>query len=173
VSNGLEVLTGRMAGRCGRGCELARPAILAPGLAAGARGNVSDLQTQFTNYPIPEECPRQFDPANPLLLSINLGQQYGFAVTVLAGRNAYIAVESDHGMWESEPQDYVMVSFRLAKDADTRWAVANMLRAVCHLVGKLQRRRHDHRMTSGISMHGSAAGGLASTAISSTFTTRM
>lgn len=91
---------------------------------------------QIAERALPEsdERPRQFDPANPSLLSINLDQQYGFAVTVLAGRNAYIAVDSDHGMWEWEPQDYVMVSFRFSTDADTQRAVFNMLRVIRRLL---------------------------------------
>jgi hypothetical protein len=76
--------------------------------------------------PDPQERPT----GTPPLLGVNLDQRYGFAVTIRAGQNGYIEVESDHGMWEWEPQDYVAVTFRLDKEADTEWAVVNMLTIV-------------------------------------------
>ena len=80
--------------------------------------------------PDPQERPT----GTPPLLSVNLDQRYGFALTVRAGQNGYVEVESDHGMWEWEPQDYVAVTFRLSNEADTEWAVVDMLTIVRRLL---------------------------------------
>lgn len=74
--------------------------------------------------------PEQRPTGVPQFLSTNLDEQYGFAVTVVGGSNRYIDAESDSGTWEWEPQDYVLVGFRLDKSADREWAVANMLTIV-------------------------------------------
>ncbi len=66
----------------------------------------------------------------PPLLAADLDGKYGFDITVTAARNAYIAVESDNGLWEWEPEDHVSLTFRLDKEADREWAVTNVLTVV-------------------------------------------
>jgi hypothetical protein len=57
-------------------------------------------------------------------------QEFGFDVTVVAGRDGYLDLETDDGSWEWEPESYVRVGFRLDKLADARWAVTNVLTVV-------------------------------------------
>jgi len=64
------------------------------------------------------------------LISADLYDRYGFGVTITAGRNAYIAVETDEGLWEWEPTEYVSLTFRMDKFADAKGNVSNMLTAV-------------------------------------------
>lgn len=87
---------------------------------------------QVAERALPE--PRERPTGTPPLLSVNLNQRYGFALTIRAGQNGYLEVESDHGMWEWEPQDYVAVTFRLDNEADTQWAVVDMLTIVRRLL---------------------------------------
>jgi hypothetical protein len=60
-------------------------------------------------------------------LSADHKDKYGFDVTILAGRDGYLELETDDGSWEWEPKSYVRVGFRLDNSADARWAVTNML----------------------------------------------
>jgi hypothetical protein len=76
--------------------------------------------------PTPEERPTGTAP----LLSADLYERYGFAVTIRAGQNDYMEVESDDGMWEWKPNEYVSVLFRLDKLADRAPAVINVLTVV-------------------------------------------
>jgi hypothetical protein len=64
------------------------------------------------------------------LLTAALDEKYGFAVTVVASQNGYMAVETDHGLWEWEPEAFVSVTFRLDNDADREQATNHMLLAV-------------------------------------------
>jgi hypothetical protein len=57
-------------------------------------------------------------------------ENYGFGVTVVAGRDGYLDLQTDDGSWEWEPDAYVRIGFRLDKSADARWAVTNMLTVV-------------------------------------------
>jgi hypothetical protein len=63
-------------------------------------------------------------------LSADHKAKYGFDVTILAGRDGYLDLETDDGSWEWEPKSYVKVSFRLDNSADARWAVTNLLTVV-------------------------------------------
>lgn len=64
------------------------------------------------------------------LLSAALFQSHGFNVTVRAGQNGLVDVESDDGSWEWEPEKYVSLTFRMDKSADAGWNVVNMLTVV-------------------------------------------
>ena len=77
-------------------------------------------------FPDPAERPTGTLP----LLTVDLKEPRGFTVTVLAGRDGYVDVESDAGMWEWEPESYVSLSFSMDKFADPEWAEANMLTVV-------------------------------------------
>jgi hypothetical protein len=83
-------------------------------------------QVAERTLPDPAERPTGTAP----LLSAALFERYGFNVTVRAGQNGYLDVESDQGSWEWEPESYVSVTFRMDKLADSNWNVVNMLMAV-------------------------------------------
>jgi hypothetical protein len=76
--------------------------------------------------PDPDDRPTGTAP----LLSAALDARCGFGATILAGTNGYVDALSDDGSWEWEPSTYVLVGFRLDKEADRRWAVTNMLTVV-------------------------------------------
>jgi hypothetical protein len=75
-------------------------------------------------FPITEERPTG---APPLLRSADIRDQYGFTVSVLRRQVGYVAVESDNGMWEFEPDAHVALTFYLDETADLDWSIANML----------------------------------------------
>jgi len=66
----------------------------------------------------------------PPILSADLYDQYGFGVTIRAGRNGYVDVVADEGSWEWEPEDYVAIGFDVDKFADMQWVATNMLTVV-------------------------------------------
>ena len=76
--------------------------------------------------PDPEERPTGIPP----VLSADLLDRYGFSVSVRAGQNGYVDVDSDQGAWEWEPKDYVSITFRMDKFADPAWEVINMVTIV-------------------------------------------
>ena len=55
-----------------------------------------------------------------------LQEEYGFDVTVYAGKDGYLDAASDNGQWEWEPEAYVSVTFTLDKSADRDRAVENL-----------------------------------------------
>ncbi|MCU7730351.1 SitI3 family protein [Actinoplanes sp. KI2] len=57
-------------------------------------------------------------------------EKYGFNVTIVAGKDGYLGLETDDGPWEWEPESCVRVGFRLDKFADIPWVVTNMLTVV-------------------------------------------
>lgn len=63
-------------------------------------------------------------------LSADHKEKYGFDVTVLAGQDGYLDLETDDGSWEWEPDAYVRIGFRLDNSVDARWAVTNVLTVV-------------------------------------------
>ena len=71
----------------------------------------------------------------PPVLSVDLADRYGFDVSVRAGQNGYVDVDSDQGPWEWEPKAYVSVTFRMDKFADPVWEVINMLTIVRRVLG--------------------------------------
>ena len=77
-------------------------------------------------FPDPAERPK----GTPPLLSADLYDRFGFEVSMRAGRNGYVDVESDDGSWEWEPDAYVSATFRMDKFADESWTVTNMLTIV-------------------------------------------
>lgn len=74
--------------------------------------------------------PGERPTGTPPVLSAELWDQYGFSVTVRAGKNGYFAVESDNGMWEWEPHTYVSLGFRMDKFDDFDREISNMLTIV-------------------------------------------
>ena len=83
-------------------------------------------QVAWRALPEPADRPT----GTPPLLAADLYERYGFEVTVLAGRRGYVDVATDRGRWEWEPERFVSVDFRMAKDADQEWAVVNMVSCV-------------------------------------------
>ncbi|GIF19214.1 hypothetical protein BJ973_006259 [Actinoplanes tereljensis] len=63
-------------------------------------------------------------------LAANLDEKYGFEVVVTSGENAYLDVMTDDGGWEWEPETYVVVAFRLDKEADRPTATDHVLAVV-------------------------------------------
>jgi hypothetical protein len=45
----------------------------------------------------------------------DLYDRYGFDVVIRAGRKGYFDAESDTGLWQWEPEAYVMVNFRTGR----------------------------------------------------------
>jgi hypothetical protein len=88
-------------------------------------------QVAWRALPEPSERPI----GTPPLLAADLGERYGFGVTVLAGRDGYVDVAADRGQWVWEPESYVSVDFRIDKAAEHEWAVVNMLSCVHRLLG--------------------------------------
>jgi hypothetical protein len=83
---------------------------------------------QVAERALPDPDERPAGPALPLVA--DLFDRYGFEVTVRASENGYFDAESDAGLWEWEPADYVAVTFRMDKDADDHHALLNMLTVV-------------------------------------------
>ncbi len=83
---------------------------------------------QVTERAFPEASERPTGIAAQL--AVDHKEKYGFDVTVVAGRDGYLDLETDDGSWEYEPETYVRVGFRLDKFVDARWAVANLLTVV-------------------------------------------
>ena len=80
---------------------------------------------QIAERALPE--PGERPTGLPPLLSANLYEKYGFGISIRAGQNGYVDAESDHGLWEWEPAEYVAVAFQMDKFADPGWKVINML----------------------------------------------
>jgi hypothetical protein len=80
--------------------------------------------------PDPDERPTGTAP----LLVADLYDRLGFEVTVLASQNGYFDADSDTGTWLWKPATFVAVTFRLDSDADSSWAVLNMLPVVRRLL---------------------------------------
>lgn len=87
-------------------------------------------QVAERTLPDPAERPTGTAP----LLSAALFDRYGFSVTIRAGQNGYLDVDSNDGSWEWKPDSYVAVTFRMDKFADANWTVINMLTAVRRLL---------------------------------------
>jgi hypothetical protein len=94
------------------------------GLTLGGDTNAQEVAERA--LPVPAKSPPEIAP----VLSADLRESHGFAVTLLAMERGYIEAESDDGLFEWEPENYVAVGFRLNKDADREWAVLNMLTIV-------------------------------------------
>lgn len=77
-------------------------------------------------FPEPEERP----VGTPPLLAADLYDRYGFDVTVRAGRNGYVEIETDDGLREWEPDPYQELTFRMEKNVDSLRGVINMVSAV-------------------------------------------
>ena len=77
---------------------------------------------------LPDPSERLSGPEFPL--SVSLKDRYGFSVSVWTGRDRYIAVESDDGLWEWEPADCTILTLTMDKFAEPGWKVINMLTVV-------------------------------------------
>lgn len=89
-------------------------------------GDTAVDQVAERAFPDPADRPTGTAP----LLSADLTGPYGFDVTIRAGRNGYVDAESDQGSWEWEPPEYVSVTCRMDKFADSSWNVLTMLSLV-------------------------------------------
>ena len=90
-------------------------------------GDIPVEQVGRRAFPQPDERPT----GTPPVLAADFLERYGFSVTVRAGREGYVDVETDNGgSWEWEPEEYVNLGFRMDKFADSQWNVTNMLTVV-------------------------------------------
>jgi hypothetical protein len=94
-------------------------------------GSGSVEQVAERALPKPDERPTG---SPPLLRSADLQDRYGFNVSVLSREVGYIAVESDDGMWEFEPDAHVTVTFYLDKSAELDWSIGTMLTVIRRLL---------------------------------------
>ncbi|GIE91320.1 SitI3 family protein [Actinoplanes regularis] len=85
---------------------------------------ITDLAVRA--FPDPAERPQ----GSPSLLVADLYDRYGFEVTIYAGQNGYRSAESDDGMWEWKPAEYISMSFRMDKTAHPSQTLPAMLAAV-------------------------------------------
>jgi hypothetical protein len=77
-------------------------------------------------FPDPDERP----VGTPPLLTADLYDRYGFDVTILAGRNGYVEIETEAGVREWEPDPYSELTFRMEKNVDSVRSVINMITVV-------------------------------------------
>ncbi|BCY13174.1 SitI3 family protein [Actinoplanes sp. L3-i22] len=77
-------------------------------------------------FPDPDERPI----GTPPLLTADLKDKYGFGVTLYAGTDGYLEAETDDGMWEWEPTQFVRITFHMSKHGEMGPALAAMLAAV-------------------------------------------
>ena len=88
------------------------------------------------NTPVNVVAARAFPEANERpagiapQLAVDHKEKYGFDVTIVAGRDGYLDLQTDDGSWEWEPESYVGVGFQLDPFADARAVVTNMLTVI-------------------------------------------
>ncbi|MEV0611066.1 SitI3 family protein [Polymorphospora rubra] len=82
----------------------------------------------------PEATEAPASPEAPRLFTADLYERYGYAVSVYAGRNGYYDAEDDGSDWEWEPETYVNVSFRMAKNDPSEKGTPNMVAAVARIL---------------------------------------
>ncbi|MGI5211832.1 SitI3 family protein [Plantactinospora sp. CA-290183] len=79
-----------------------------------------------------EEAPL---PGSERLLTADLNDQYGYVVSVHAGRGGYYDAEDDDGsQWEWEPETYVNITFRMKKNEPSEEGTRNMVATVARVL---------------------------------------
>lgn len=89
-------------------------------------GTVSADDLAARAFPAADERPAPWAS----LLTVDLHERYGFAVSVRSGRRRYIGVVSDSGYWEWEPESFAEITFAMTKTGDSDRARRNMLTVV-------------------------------------------
>lgn len=90
---------------------------------------------QIAELAAPEATEKPAPAGHPRLLSADLYEQLGYAVSITAGSNGYYDAEDDNGSrWEWEPDTYVNIGFRMRADDMGDKGVPNMLAAVARVL---------------------------------------
>ncbi|MGI5211788.1 SitI3 family protein [Plantactinospora sp. CA-290183] len=89
---------------------------------------------QVAESMMPDPTNRPTPTDKPGLLSADLLDRQGFTLIVRHGRNGYYEADDNGTIWEWEPDIYVNVTFRMAKEGDVDAGVRNMLTAVSRLL---------------------------------------
>ncbi|MGI5211806.1 SitI3 family protein [Plantactinospora sp. CA-290183] len=89
---------------------------------------------QIAESAMPDPTDRPTPAEKQGLLSADLLDQRGFILAVRHGRNGYYEADDNGASWEWEPDTYLNVTFRMAKEGDVNAGVRNMLNAVSRLL---------------------------------------
>ncbi|MFV2116561.1 SitI3 family protein [Micromonospora sp. LOL_025] len=69
-------------------------------------------------------------PAGNRLLSANLNDECGFAVSITSGSHGYYEAEADGAVWAWEPENHVDIGFHMRKDTLSDLGRPRMLQTV-------------------------------------------
>ncbi|MGC4786303.1 SitI3 family protein [Micromonospora sp. DT178] len=90
---------------------------------------------QMAELAAPEATEKPTLPGQSRLLSADLYEQRGYAVSITAGSHGYYDAEDDDGSrWEWEPDTYVNVGFRMRADDMGDKGIPNMLATVARVL---------------------------------------
>ncbi|MEE6262289.1 SitI3 family protein [Plantactinospora sonchi] len=83
----------------------------------------------------PEAIETPASPGRSRVLTADLYERNGYAISVYGGRHGYYDAERDDGShWEWEPEAYVNVGFRMGKDEPRDDATPNMVATVARIL---------------------------------------
>lgn len=105
-------------------------------------GNIPADQVAECAIPDPAERPRPTDFDG--VLSVRLYDRYGFALSVVSGRDGYYEAQDDAARWQWELETYVDLDFRMDKEDPTTTGTLNMVTVVARV---LQCRDEDAALT--------------------------
>ncbi|MGI5147236.1 SitI3 family protein [Plantactinospora sp. CA-294935] len=71
---------------------------------------------------------------SPRLLVADLHERCGYVISIHAGRDGYYDAEDDDSQWEWEPETYLNVSFRMAKNETSDEGTRNMIAVVARVL---------------------------------------
>ncbi|WP_018790519.1 SitI3 family protein [Salinispora arenicola] len=90
---------------------------------------------QVAELAAPEATEKPIPPGHPRLLSADLYEQCGYAVSITEGSHGYYDAEDDDGArWEWEPDTYVNIGFRMRADDMGDKGIPNMLATVARVL---------------------------------------
>jgi hypothetical protein len=90
---------------------------------------------QVAELAAPEATEKPASPGHTRLLSADLYEQCGYALSITAGSHGYYDAEDDDGSrWEWEPDTYVNLGFRMRADDMGDKGVPNMLATVARVL---------------------------------------
>ncbi|MEO3745074.1 SitI3 family protein [Plantactinospora sp. B5E13] len=90
---------------------------------------------QLVECAVPDPAERPTPTETPGLLTADLHDQQGFTLIVRPGQNGYYEAEDDDATtWAWEPDSYVNVTFRMAKESPVEKGISNMLAVVSRVL---------------------------------------
>lgn len=90
---------------------------------------------QIADLAAPEATEKQVLPGYPPLLSADLYEQLGYAITITRGSDGYYDAEADNGeLWEWKPIAYVNITFRMSPDDMGDMGISNMFATVARVL---------------------------------------